>query len=115
MGKHQTFPKILPLLLVAVPVWAPLAFGNTSDAPAGSAGFPSGIFGGSGGLEQPVGAGTSALGSAGTDSTTMPTEVCVNVPQGTRALIDDFDDGDSIAVPESDREAYWFTIKDPSA
>jgi hypothetical protein len=31
------------------------------------------------------------------------------------ALIDDFEDGDSVAVPEADREAYWFTIHDDSA
>ena len=33
---------------------------------------------------------------------------------GTLALIDDFEDGDSIAVAEPDREAYWFTIHDDS-
>lgn len=112
MGKHHRFPRLLPFLLASLPVVAPLACGNTSDAPAGGAGFPSGIFGGSAGVAPSASAGTTALGSAGVGS--LPVDVCLDVPRGTRALIDDFEDGDSLAVPEPDREAYWFTIKDPS-
>jgi hypothetical protein len=40
---------------------------------------------------------------------------CAAVPQGTLALIDNFDDGDSVGVPEADREAFWFTDHDESA
>jgi hypothetical protein len=114
MSKHRRRSStFLPLLLVATPILAPLACGKT-DAPSDGPGLPSGIFGGAAGVMQASLAGAPPLGNAGAETTT-PVEVCQNVPQGTRALLDDFDDGDSTAVPEPDREAYWFTIHDDSA
>jgi hypothetical protein len=116
MGHHHRRPSaFFPLLLAATPVLAPLACSTTNTPSAGPGeGLPAAIFGGSAGIEQPVLAGASALGSAGM-SVTTPTDVCRTVPQGTVALIDDFEDGDSVAVPEVDREAYWFTVHDDSA
>jgi hypothetical protein len=40
---------------------------------------------------------------------------CADTPPGSLALIDDFDDGDTVAAPEPNREAYWFLISDESA
>jgi len=112
MGQHRRSTSFLPWLLLVVPIATALSCGKT-DAPSAGSGLPSGVFGGASGVGQPSLAGASSLGSAGAENT-MPADVCQSVPQGTRALIDDFEDGDSIAVPEVDREAYWFTIHDPS-
>ena len=78
---------------------------------------PGGVFGGSGGvIEARPTAGQGALGgsggSAGSDA--VAPDVCDQVPQGSVARLDDFNDGDSVAVPEADREAYWFTVHDDS-
>ncbi len=105
----------MPFVVAAAPVLAPLACGktNTPDDP----GLPSGIFGGSAGApEQPTlaSAGAPATSEAGAPSSTTPMAICKDVPQGQLALIDDFEDGDSTAVFEADREAYWFTIHDDS-
>ena len=112
MGKHRRSSTFLPLLLLAAPLLAPSACGK-SDAPNQGPGLPGGIFGGASGVQQPQLAGESSLGGA--DAGTTPIDVCQSVPQGTRALVDDFEDGDSVALPETDREAYWFTIHDDSA
>jgi len=106
----------LPFVVAGLPVLAPLACGKT-DTHADDPGLPSGIFGGSGGaIEQPtLAAGTSAMSNAGAPSTTTPMAICKNVPPGQLALIDDYEDGDSTAVLEAGREAYWFTIHDDSA
>jgi hypothetical protein len=115
MGNRRRSSAFLPVLLVATPILAPLACSTNSAPSAGPGeGLPSAIFGGTAGIEQPVLAGAPAGGTSGTSATT-PTDVCQNVPQGTLALMDDFEDGDSVAVPEVDREAYWFTLHDDSA
>jgi hypothetical protein len=92
-----------------------VACGQSQDAapntPAG------GIFGGTGGvIDAKPTAGQSGGGSGGTSSSAgsggaLP-DVCANVPRGTVALIDNFNDGDSVAAYEIDREAYWFTVHD---
>src|SRR5882724_8523426 len=109
MGQRTRSSSFLPWMLLVVPVAAAVSCGK-SAAPSGESGLPTGVFGGgSGGIsgvQQPSLAGASGA-SAGA-ATTMPALICQNVPQGTRALLDDFEDGDSIAVPEPDREAYWF-------
>jgi hypothetical protein len=43
--------------------------------------------------------------------TTLPS-ACLNVTRGRVARIDDFEDGDSVALPEPGREGYWFTVHD---
>lgn len=107
--------SFLPFLLATLPVLAPLACGKTDASPS-DPGLPSGIFGGSGGaVEQPTLAGAPAMTDGGSPSTNVPMSICEGVPQGQLALLDDFEDDDSVAVPEVDREAYWFTIKDETA
>lgn len=67
-------------------------------------------------VQQPTLAGTGAapaLGLAGAGGSALP-DPCAVVAPGRYALIDDFEDGDSIAVPEADRESYWFTVHDDS-
>jgi len=100
-------------LLVALPIVAPLSCGKT-EAPNSASSLPSGVFGGAAAVVQPTLAWAPSQGNAGSAST-APMDVCQSVPQGTLALIDDFEDGDSSAAPEPDREAYWFTIHDDSA
>lgn len=76
-----------------------------------------GIFGGAGNLDPglPI-AGKGGSGSTSTAGSAAVMEGdCGNVPSGTVALIDNFDDGDNVAAFEPAREAYWFTIKDTSA
>lgn len=103
-------------LLGVLPLAAGLAqaCSSTSDKPvtSDSAGA---IFGGTGGVAAvpatpapSVTAGVSGGGGAGADA-------CGNTPPGALALIDDFDDGDNVAVAEPEREAYWFTVDDGSA
>ncbi len=53
---------------------------------------------------------TAAGGSAG-----GPFDECASTPAGKLALIDDFEDGDSVAAAEPGREALWFTVHDESA
>lgn len=107
-------------LVVAVPMATGLAQGcggggdqPTTPAPGG------GIFGGSGGVTQVLPATPSAsaapgLGGGGGGGGGNANG-CQNTPPGMLALIDDFDDGDSVAAFEPEREAYWFTINDGSA
>lgn len=80
-------------------------FGGTA-AVGGSGTSGGGGQGGGGGSV----AGTPSAGSGG-----APPDVCVAVPQGKLALLDDFEDGDSVARAEAQREAYWFTVHDDSA
>jgi hypothetical protein len=83
----------------------------SADGPSASqdtSSLPSGVFGGAAGVIEPV-------LDAGPDVSTGPADVCVNVPQGTVALVDDFEDGDSVAVPEPEREAYWFPGHDATS
>lgn len=105
------------LIGAACGAWlAPACHGGTSDArPQATAG---GIFGGTGGVIDAVPlAGTSgsvaAGGTGGSGDAAL--DPCRDTPPGTVALIDDFDDGDSVAAFEADREAYWFTVHDESA
>jgi hypothetical protein len=57
---------------------------------------------------------TGAAGAAGAAGSASTPALCADVPQGSVALLDDFDDGDSLAAPAAEREAYWYTIKDSS-
>ncbi len=92
--------------------------GCSSDkaAPTGDPGsLPTG-FGGVGGVVMATpsgGAGASNLGGGGQGggTTTLPA-VCLAVAKGQLAAIDDFEDGDSVALPETGREGYWFTVHD---
>jgi hypothetical protein len=90
--------------------------GSSHDGVTGSGG----IFGGSGGVPEAVplagraGEGGSA-GIAGSEAGGAPvSNACDGTPPGTKALLDDFNDGDSVAVFEQNREAYWFTMHDES-
>ncbi|MEO8904377.1 MAG: hypothetical protein ABI488_18590 [Polyangiaceae bacterium] len=118
MRKSRAIASLLPFVAAALPVLMPLACGN-SDAPPAESGLPGGVFGGSGSggaFEQPTLAGApSTETDAGAANSTTPMAVCQDVPQGQLALIDDFEDGDAVAVPEVGREAYWFTVHDESA
>lgn len=85
----------------------------TTDTP-----FPGFFSGGAPTIVQPTlanaGTGatpTSAAGSGGSAGSAL-LDPCANVPEGQLALIDDFEDGNQDAVPEPDREAYWFPLKD---
>jgi hypothetical protein len=90
---------------------------GSSDQPPAEVQLPPGFFGGAANVEQPILAGMgpkagAAGGAAGGDSLLDP---CADVPEGKLALIDDFEDDNQEAVPEPDREAYWFPLKDDEA
>lgn len=93
---------------------APACSGSSSDPrPQATAG---GIFGGTGGVIEAVPlAGTGGSVPAGGTGGSGDVDPCRDTPPGTVALIDDFDDGDSVAAFEANREAYWFTVHDESA
>ncbi|HEY0469394.1 MAG TPA: hypothetical protein VGC79_34630 [Polyangiaceae bacterium] len=79
--------------------------------------MPPSFFGGAAAVVQPTLAGmssTSAAASGGGGGSALRNP-CANVPEGQLALIDDFEDSNQEAVPEVDREAYWFPIKDDEA
>jgi len=95
------------------------ACGGAND-PGASKPTPSGIFGGAGGgagvAEAVPLSGSSGSASAGNAGNAgSATGECQNTPPGTLALLDDFDDGDSVAAFEPGRDAYWFTVHDESA
>ena len=95
------------------------ACGSSERAPADAA-LPRSFFGGATGVEQPTLAGMGGMGSKpvagnGGGAGSAPLNPCVNVPPGQLALIDDFEDDNQDAVPELEREAYWFPIKDDPA
>jgi hypothetical protein len=94
--------------------WLTLACQGTSERPSLDV-RPSASFGGSGGLgiidAVPL---PESAGSAGGGGRVGAGE-CDATPRGTVALLDDFDDGDSVAAYEAGREAYWFTVQDGSA
>lgn len=78
---------------------------------------PSFFGGGAPAIVQPTLAGASSTpvaGSGGQGGSAL-TDPCANVPEGQLALIDDFEDNDQDAVPEPEREAYWFPLKDDEA
>ncbi len=95
---------------------AAVACGDSSaDAPA-----KSGVFGGAGGIPPAVALGgqlSKGGAGAGADSggSAPLANSCADTPQGKLALVDDFDDGDSAAALEPNREGYWFTIHDDTA
>ena len=106
----------LASLAAGLTLMAAVACGDSpADPPA-----KSGVFGGAGGIPDAVvlagqtskGGGDAASGSGG--SASLPNG-CTDTPQGKLALIDDFDDGNSVAAFEPNREAYWFTIHDDTA
>ena len=88
--------------------------GSQVDAPA----TKGGIFGGAGGIPDAVllaGQTSSAGSGAGSGGSAPLSNSCADTPKGTLALLDDFDDGNSVAAYEPSREAYWFTIHDDTA
>ena len=90
---------------------------GSSDGTVAETSLPPSFFGGATGIEQPTLAGmssTTVAGNGGGGGSTLPNP-CANVPEGQLALIDDFEDGNQDAVPEVDREAYWFPVKDDEA
>lgn len=101
------------LLSACAGFWTP-ACGK--DAAPASSKPVSGVFGGTSGAVDATplsGTGGSVVAGAGAGGGTA--DACANTPPGTLALIDDFDDGDSVAAIEPFREAYWFTVNDGSA
>ncbi len=56
--------------------------------------------------------GTDTDGIAASSGAGGSDELCAATPPGELALIDDFDDGDSVAAFEANRDAYWFTVTD---
>ncbi len=108
--RHSALPWALSLALSAAC--------STSDRTVADEPLPPTFFGGGGpALVQPTLAGASSTptaGSGGGGGSALPNP-CANVPEGQLALIDDFEDGNQNAVPEPDREAYWFPIKDDEA
>lgn len=98
--------------------WSTPACEGGSGQPAPQA--ASGIFGGAGGIIEAVplagsGGNASANGGTGGGGSSAAPDECQNTPPGTLAMIDNFDDGDSNAAFEANREAYWFTVHDESA
>lgn len=91
---------------------------SSSDRSAAEDPLPPSFFaGGAPPVVQPTLAGASSMpisGSGGAGGSALP-DLCADVPEGQLALIDDFEDGNQDAVPEPDREAYWFPIKDDEA
>ncbi len=119
MHTHRIRPRYAALALLGLGfALTPVACGSdqatTNDDPGS---LPTG-FGGTGGVVTATpsgGAGTSS-GGAGNggqagEMTTLP-PVCLNVAQGQVGAIDDFEDGNSVALPETGREGYWFTVHD---
>ena len=109
------------ILALALATWLVPACDGT-DGTAGRKPAPSGIFGGAGGgggLGVPDAvslSGTAGFASGGTaGSAALTPSECESTPPGKLALIDDFDDGNSIAAFEASRDAYWFTVHDDSA
>ncbi|MEO6602312.1 MAG: hypothetical protein ABIQ16_20695, partial [Polyangiaceae bacterium] len=89
-----------------------LAACGSDKAGTGPGSLPTG-FGGVGGAITATptgGAGANSGGTAG-EMTTAP-NVCLDVAKGQVARLDDFEDGDSVALPEAGREGYWFTVHD---
>jgi len=87
---------------------------GSSDRVSTDPPFPTSFFsGGAPAIVQPTlakaGATASAAGSGGGSALL---DLCADVPQGKLALIDDFEDGNQDAVPEDEREAFWFPLKD---
>jgi len=79
---------------------------------------PSFFGGGAPAIVQPTLAGatsTPAVAGSGGEGGGALLDSCANVPEGQLALIDDFEDSNQSAVPEPEREAYWFPIKDDEA
>ena len=76
----------------------PTGFGGTGGAIAATPSGGAGAGAGSGGAQ---GGNTSALAN-----------VCMNVAKGQVAALDDFEDGNSLAIAESGREGYWYTVHD---
>ena len=71
-------------------------------------------FGGVGGAITATpsgGAGASVGGAQGGDSSNLA-GACLNVAKGQVAKLDDFEDGNSVAIPETAREGYWYTVHD---
>jgi hypothetical protein len=91
------------------------ACGKGEDVNDGAA-TGGGIFGGTGNVRPGLplaGTGGSGVSSvAGTGGSSTDADECRHVPPGKVALLDDFDDGNNVAEPEAEREAYWFTIHD---
>lgn len=108
-------------LFAAASIWLPPACkdgASPGEPPADDLG---GIFGGTGGIggiggigeavPRAGGGGTGGTASAGAGNVD---DACQNTPPGELASIDDFDDGNSQAAYEAEREAYWFTVADGS-
>jgi len=57
----------------------------------------------------------SLSGNGGAGGSSVLPDPCAMVPEGRLALIDDFEDANQDAVPEANREAYWFPLKDDEA
>ncbi len=71
-------------------------------------------FGGVGGTITATpsgGAGANVGGAQGGEPSALA-GVCTNVAKGQVAKLDDFEDGDSVATPETGREGYWYTVHD---
>lgn len=95
--------------------WLATACGEQKSSSAPRTGGASGSAGAGGIVDAvPVAgkSGAGGAGGAGGGSGGELTDACLTTPPGKLALIDDFDDGDSVAAFEPEREAYWFTIID---
>src|SRR6185369_4552231 len=111
--KHFRRPGWLLLLGLALAPACGSSARTLEDSP-----LPTSFFGGgAAAVVQPTLAGMSSTTTAGTGGgggSALPNP-CENVPEGQLALIDDFEDSNQEAVPEVDREAYWFPNKDDVA
>jgi len=116
MIRKQRVARVVSLRLVAGGLSLGLGLLAACSGSDRGPGFslPSSFFGGGvTGVEQPALAGASPTAPAGSGGggSVLP-DPCAVVPEGQLALIDDFEDADQDAVPEVDREAYWFPIDD---
>jgi hypothetical protein len=125
---HTRWLGILPYFGSAARPWL-LVLGLGSAAACGSSesqGTPdpfAGFFsGGAPTIVQPTltsgGSGTKPAGAAGSGGSaggSVLPDLCADVPEGQLALIDDFEDANQDAVPEPEREAFWFPLKDDPA
>lgn len=118
----------VPVLIALGAAFSLAACGSDPSAGSNDPGpLPTG-FGGVGGAVAPiavagadVGTGAGAGGRAGAGGFGQAGEaallpgVCLDVAKGQVASIDDFEDGNSVALPELGREGYWFTVHDDTA
>ena len=110
--------RVLSLLIIGIGLSLPACGSDPPRSSPDPGPLPIG-FGGSGGVIDATpgaggaGSGAGGFGQAG-EMAALP-DVCLSVARGQVASIDDFEDGDSLAYPETGREGFWYTVHDTTA